>query len=240
MATYFISDLHLAAQAPEITQRFIGFLDNDIKDATALYILGDLFEYWIGDDAAEIVGMSPILAKLKTLTDNGVKAYFIVGNRDFLVGPTFTEQTGFEILSDFTVIDLYGEPTLLLHGDVLCTDDEKHMMFRQQIMTNKDWHKMALQKTIEERIEIAQQMRSMSADHKLSVSDSIMDVNEQSVIDAFEQHQVLNMIHGHTHRPKIHEHKTNLGNAERIVLGDWYTQLSYLKVDESGRCFKGG
>lgn len=238
MATYFISDLHLAAQAPDITQRFIEFLDNDIDDVKTLYILGDLFEYWIGDDAAEVVGMAPILAKLKALSDNGVSGYFIAGNRDFLIGQRFTEQTGFEILNDFTVIDLYGTPTLLLHGDALCTDDEKHMMFRQQIMTNKDWHAMALQKSVEERINIAKEMRSMSADHKMTVSDSIMDVNERSVIDAFEQHKVLNMIHGHTHRPKIHEHQTEIGNAERIVLGDWYTQLSYLKVDKNGKNFR--
>ena len=238
MATYFISDLHLAAQAPDITQRFIEFLDNDIGDVKTLYILGDLFEYWIGDDAAEVVGMAPILAKLKALSDSGVSGYFIAGNRDFLIGQRFTEQTGFEILNDFTVIDLYGTPTLLLHGDALCTDDEKHMMFRQQIMTNKDWHAMALQKSVEERINIAKEMRSMSADHKMTISDSIMDVNERSVIDAFEQHKVLNMIHGHTHRPKIHEHQTEIGNAERIVLGDWYTQLSYLKVDKNGKNFR--
>lgn len=238
MATYFISDLHLAAQAPEITQRFVDFLDNDIKDATTLYILGDLFEYWIGDDAAAIVGMAPILEKLKALTQAGLKGYFIAGNRDFLVGESFTEQSGFEVLNDFTVVDLYGTKTLLLHGDALCTDDEKHLMFRQQIMTNKDWHAMALQKSIEERIAIAKEMRSMSADHKDTLSDSIMDVNEQSVINAFEEHQVINMIHGHTHRPKIHEHTTARGTAERIVLGDWYTQLSYLKIDENGQYFK--
>jgi len=239
MATYFISDLHLAAQAPDISQRFIEFLDNDIQDAKTLYILGDLFEYWIGDDAAEVVGMSPILAKLKTITDSGVQGYFIAGNRDFLVGQRFTEQTGFEILNDFTVIDLYGTPTLLLHGDALCTDDEKHQLFRQQIMTNQDWHTMALQKTVEERIAIAKEMRNMSADHKKSVSDAIMDVNEQSVVEAFEEYQVINMIHGHTHRPKIHQHQAQQGTAERIVLGDWYTQLSYLKVDENERIFKG-
>ena len=239
MATYFISDLHLAAQAPEITERFIKFIDNDIKDIKTLYILGDLFEYWIGDDASEIVGMSPVLAKLKTLTDNGVKGYFIAGNRDFLVGENFTKQTNFEILEDFTVINLCGTPTLLLHGDALCTDDEKHMIFRQQIMTNKNWQAMALQKPVEERIEIAKEMRSLSADHKMAVSDSIMDVNNQSVVDTFEEHRVLKMIHGHTHRPKIHQHQTKLGNAERIVLGDWYHQLSYLKIDENKQIFKG-
>jgi len=182
--------------------------------------------------------MSPILTKLRALTDSGVQGYFIAGNRDFLVGQRFTEQTGFEILTDFTVIDLYGTPTLLLHGDALCTDDEKHQLFRQQIMTNKEWHSTALQKPVSERIAIAKEMRSMSADHKESISDAIMDVNEQSVIAAFEQHQVKNMIHGHTHRPKIHQHQTQQGTAERIVLGDWYEQLSYLKVGENGHFFK--
>lgn len=237
MATYFISDLHLAAQATEISQRFINFLNTDIEDAKALYILGDLFEYWIGDDAAEVVEMSPILEKLKTLSDRGIQGYFLAGNRDFLIGQRFSDQTGFKILDDFTVISLYDIPTLLLHGDALCTDDKKHQLFRQQIMTNKDWHESALQKPVEERISIAKEMRSMSNDYKKTLDDSIMDVNKESVINAFRQYKVQHMIHGHTHRPNIHQHKTPLGNAQRIVLGDWYTQLSYLKVTPDKQTF---
>lgn len=234
MATYFISDLHLAANAPAISQRFADFLQHDIQDADSLYILGDLFEYWIGDDAAAAVGMQPVLEQLQQLTQQGIKGYFIAGNRDFLVNKTFAATTGFSILADFSIIDLYGTPTLLLHGDALCTDDTKHQTFREQIMTNTAWHAMALEKSIEERIAIAEQLRGMSAEHKMSVSDAIMDVNADSVVKAFEQYGVKHMIHGHTHRPNIHQHQISSGSAERIVLGDWYTQHSFLRVDEQG------
>ncbi len=234
MATYFISDLHLAANAPQISERFFQFIQHEINDANTLYILGDLFEYWVGDDAAKTVGMQPVISALQELTTKGVKGFFIAGNRDFLVGDQFSAETGFTVLKDETVVDLYGQETLLLHGDSLCIDDAAHQQFRSQMMTNPEWHQMALSKSIAERIEIAKQMRGLSAEHKMNLSDAIMDVNDSAVVSLMEDRNITHMIHGHTHRPNIHQHKTHNGLSERIVLGDWYHQQSYLRVDEQG------
>ncbi|MGH1426451.1 MAG: UDP-2,3-diacylglucosamine diphosphatase [Arenicella sp.] len=234
MSTAFISDLHLSAKAPDISQRFQQYLLNELSGVDTLYILGDLFEYWIGDDAASMLGMEPVLDALKILTDNGIKGYFLAGNRDFLVGDVFAKHTGFTILEDESIIELNGEKVLILHGDSLCTDDHLHQQFRQQMMCNKAFHQHALSLSIEERIATAEKMRGMSAEHKSEISDEIMDVNADAVVQLFEKHQVTRMIHGHTHRPAIHKHATNTGNAERIVLGDWYTQSSFLLHNENG------
>lgn len=234
MAIYFISDLHLAMNTPAIGERFQQFLAQELGDAQSLYILGDLFEYWIGDDAVEQVGMTAAIQALKNITDSGIDGYFIAGNRDFLVGKHFAEITGFKVLEDGVVVDLFGTPTVLLHGDALCTDDIKHQQFRQQMMTNADWHKMALAKPIEERIAIAKQMRGLSAEHKMTLADSIMDVNDSAVTSMLEEKGVTQMIHGHTHRPNIHDYQTSAGPAQRFVLGDWYEQQSFIRVDQQG------
>ena len=234
MTTAFISDLHLSAQCPDITQRFQHFIENDLNDIKTLYILGDLFEYWIGDDATDVLGLREVLNALKQLTDSGIKGFFISGNRDFLVGDHFSHETGFSILSDETVIELGGQQVVILHGDSLCTDDEKHQQFRKEMMCNPEFHQYALSMPIAERIETAKKMRGMSAEHKTEISEEIMDVNENAVVQLFEQKGVTQMVHGHTHRPNIHQHKTNLGNAERIVLGDWYTQSSFLIHNDNG------
>ena len=234
MNTAFISDLHLSAKDPEISQRFEQYLSSELSGVDTLYILGDLFEYWIGDDAAAMLGMQAVLDALKGLTDNGIKGYFLAGNRDFLVGDLFAKHTGFTILEDESIIEINGEKTLVLHGDSLCTDDHLHQQFRQQMMCNKAFHQHALSLSIEERIATAEKMRGMSAEHKSEISDEIMDVNTDAVVQLFEKHQVTRMIHGHTHRPAIHSHTTNTGTAERIVLGDWYTQSSFLLHDKNG------
>jgi len=235
MSTTFISDLHLSAKAPKITERFMDFaasITAPSSETKTLYILGDLFEYWIGDDAVAVVGMQGIIDALKKISDANIDAYFIRGNRDFLVTDSFAQQTGFKLLEDETVIDLYGEKNIILHGDSLCTDDQLHQQFRQQMMCNPEWHKLALSLTVEQRIAKAEELRGMSADHKSSISDSIMDVNDQAVVDLFEQHGVTRMIHGHTHRPNMHQHQTKNGESTRIVLGDWYTQSSVLTVTD--------
>ena len=234
MSTAFISDLHLSAKAPEISQRFQEYLSTELVDVENLYILGDLFEYWIGDDAAAMLGMQPVLDALKQLTGSGIHGYFIAGNRDFLIGEQFAKHTGFTILEDETVVELGNEKVLLLHGDSLCTDDHLHQQFRQQMMCNKAFHQHALSLSIEERIATAEKMRGMSAEHKSEISDEIMDVNTDSVVTLLEKHGVTRMIHGHTHRPAVHSHDTKNGIAERIVLGDWYTQSSFLRHDENG------
>ena len=234
MATAFISDLHLSVKDPKITDRFNQYIEHDLQNIDALYILGDLFEYWIGDDGAEILGMDKVLEALKSLSLSGINGYFIAGNRDFLVGDTFSKKTGFEILQDETIITLGNEKVLILHGDSLCTDDVIHQQFREQMMCNPAFHEHALSLSIEERMVIAEKMRGMSDDHKSEISHEIMDVNQNAVIKLLEKKQVTRMIHGHTHRPNIHQHMTSLGEAERIVLGDWYTQSSFLIHDKKG------
>ena len=228
MHTYFISDLHLSDKEPQLTSAFISFLHTQAPTAERLYLLGDLFEFWIGDDAAPLLGASPILSAMKTLADK-IDCYFIAGNRDFLVGNDFSTQTGFKILDDETIIDLYGIPTLLLHGDSLCTDDLPHQQFRQTMVTNKEWRKNFLKLSIPERIEQAQKARMESNIHKSNISMEIMDVTESSVINAFKKNNVSQMIHGHTHRQNSHSHQIDQQTiAKRYVLGDWKKTNSIL------------
>ena len=234
MTTAFISDLHLSAQRPDITLRFQHFIENDLNDIETLYILGDLFEYWIGDDATDVLGLREIINALKQLSDSGIKGFFISGNRDFLIGEQFSHETGFSILPDETVIELGGRQVVILHGDSLCTDDVIHQQFRKEMMCNPEFHQYALSMPIPERIETAKKLRGMSAEHKSEISEEIMDVNENAVVQLFEQKGVTQMIHGHTHRPNIHLHTTSQGEAERIVLGDWYSQSSFLTHDGAG------
>jgi len=184
--------------------------------AERLYILGDLFEYWIGDDAASMVGAEPVLAIMKAVSAN-TECFFIAGNRDFLVREQFEKQSGFTVLADETVVDLYGTPTLLLHGDSLCTDDIKHQQFRDTMTTNRAFCDQFLALPIPQRIEQAKQARMQSGEHKSQASMGIMDVTEQAVAAAFEKFGVKQMIHGHTHRQNTHEYN----DSTRYVLGDW-------------------
>lgn len=234
MHTYFISDLHLTPERPQITQAFFAFLQGLASEdvpADKLYILGDLFEFWIGDDAGSMLGADPVLDAMKMISQK-MECYFIAGNRDFLVRDSFTERTGFTILSDETVVDLYGIKTLILHGDSLCTDDIAHQQFRQQMMTNKQFCDGFLSLEIPQRIEQAKQARMQSNEHKSQVSMGIMDVTESAVLDAFAKHGVSQMIHGHTHRQNTHRYKND--SLTRIVLGDWGETSSVLRVDGEG------
>ena len=234
MHTYFISDLHLTNERPEITNAFLYFLNNQAPDAERIYLLGDLFEFWIGDDAVSLLGAEPIFAEMAKLAQK-VDCYFIAGNRDFLVGKAFEEQTGFKILPDETVIDLYGKPTLILHGDSLCTDDLPHQQFRQQMVTNASWRESFLSFDIPTRIEQAKQARMQSQQHKSAISMEIMDVTEAAVIEAFSNHSVEQMIHGHTHRQNKHSHAlSSQSNATRYVLGDWQDTSSILIAKDDG------
>lgn len=234
MHTYFISDLHLKEQSPQITSAFLDFLQNEAVNAERLYILGDLFEFWIGDDAAPLLGVKPILAAMSNLAQQ-IDCYFIAGNRDFLVGEQFSQQTGFEILSDETIIDLYGTRTLILHGDSLCTDDLAHQQFRQNMVTNMDWREEFLSLEISQRIEQAKQARMQSNQHKFKVSMEIMDVSDSAVLKTFEDNELTQMIHGHTHRQNTHHYSLNGGKAAtRYVLGDWSNTSSVLTAKDDG------
>lgn len=228
--TLFISDLHLHESRPQITELFLDFLAGEARQARALYILGDLFEAWIGDDA---VGDHDrrIIEGMKTLTDSGVPGYFMRGNRDFLTGKRFSRETGFKILTDPTVIRFDDEPVLLMHGDSLCIDDTEYMKF-QQLVRSEAWQREFLSKSIAERIEFAKQARAESTSHNRQTAMDIMDVNKDEVVRAMRDADVNRFIHGHTHRPAIHEFELDGKPAQRIVLGDWYEQGSVLRVSD--------
>lgn len=233
MHTYLISDLHLTPERPQITKAFFDFLSKNAPSAERLFILGDLFEFWIGDDAGSLLGADPILDAMKAISQV-TDCYFMAGNRDFLVRDTFTERTGFQLLKDETIVDLYGTKTLLLHGDSLCTDDIAHQQFRTQMMTNTHFCDGFLQLGIPERIEQAKQARLQSNQHKSEISMGIMDVTEDAVLNAFKQHSVSQMIHGHTHRQNTHHYQLDNNNTTRYVLGDWHISSSIMRVDKHG------
>ncbi len=229
---FFIADLHLCPQRPETNQYFEDFIrEIFMPRSNILYILGDLFEYWIGDDGAETLGYSRQLELLTELTDLNKDVYFMHGNRDFLVGSTFSETTGVKILNDPTKIDIAGKTCLLKHGDDLCSDDVEHQKFR--LMTrDAAWQHGVLSKSIEERLVMASQMRQMSgSSYKPS---EIMDVNENTVAQQFIDENIDILIHGHTHRPATHDYRINEDQKQRIVLGDWHQGISYLKIDHGG------
>lgn len=230
MTTLFISDLHLEDDRPETCGWLLDFLSGPATDARELYILGDLFEAWIGDDGVSRTAQQ-VAAATRVLVSNGTKCYFMHGNRDFLLGEAYASLAGLTLLPETTVVDLYGTPTLLLHGDTLCTDDVEYQAFRRQ-SRNPAWQAGVLSLSIEERIQLARNARDASKAHTGSTAMSIMDVNEAAVIRTFQEYGVQRMIHGHTHRPAVHRHRLETGETgERIVLADWYSEGSYLKVE---------
>ncbi|MEJ2535128.1 MAG: UDP-2,3-diacylglucosamine diphosphatase [Gammaproteobacteria bacterium] len=228
MATLFISDLHLDDTRPDATETFLAFLRDEAPGADALYILGDLFEYWLGDDAPTPVGRA-VAPALRALSERGVPIFFTHGNRDFLLGPAYADAAGMQLLAEEHVVDLYGAPTLLLHGDTLCTDDVGYQQVRT-MLRDPAWQADFLSKSPEERVAAARKARELSAEYKDGVSMEIMDVNAGAVADAMDRHGVRHMIHGHTHRPAIHE----VDGRQRVVLGDWYEQGSVLTVSDAG------
>ena len=233
-STWFISDLHLDAKRPQMVQAFMRFLGTVPEQASSLYILGDLFEYWIGDDIVDSPSgqlVKPLLAGLKQVSDAGVKLYFTHGNRDFLVGERFTEMTGCELLPEKHIIDLDGVPTLLMHGDTLCTDDVEYQKLRKMFY-DPEQRSRFLSLDFEARVAEANHLRKLSGEKMQEKSQEIMDVNQQTVEQVMLEAGVTQLIHGHTHRPNIHEFDLNGQSAKRIVLGDWYEQVSALKVKD--------
>ncbi len=228
MTTIFISDLHLDDRRPETTALLLKFLQDDLANADALYILGDLFEFWLGDDVPTRCSVD-VAAALSCLSDKGLPCFFMPGNRDFLLREDYAKSAGMTLLQDEHVVNLYDEQVLLMHGDSLCTDDIPYQQFRM-LVRNPAWQQDFLSRTPQERLQIALQARDASAEHKGAVEMDIMDVNPAEVIAAFDRHGVLRMIHGHTHRPATHHLEVNGQAAERIVLGDWYTQGTVLRV----------
>lgn len=226
--TLFISDLHLDSSRPEITQLFLAFLQR-ARTAEALYILGDLFEAWIGDDDDSDVALS-VRQGLRGLTDHGTPVYLMHGNRDFLLGTAFEQDTGAMLLADPTVIDLYGQPTLLMHGDLLCTDDHAYQQFRVQVH-DPAWQQAVLSKPLSERRQLAVSLRGESQQANADKQTELMDVNQTAVEAAMRGHGVRRLIHGHTHRPGVHDFELDGLAVQRIVLGDWYDQGSMLYCD---------
>jgi len=233
VSTLFISDLHLAADRPQINALFIRFLETQARQAEAVYILGDLFEVWLGDDMI-LPDYQPAIAAMKALTDSGVALYIMHGNRDFFMADTLMQACGATLLNDPAVIDLDGIPTLLMHGDTLCTDDLEYIKFRAMVR-NPQWQKEVLEKSPEERLALAKQFRDMSKAETGNKTESIMDVNQMEVERRFNTQPIRRIIHGHTHRPAIHDLKIKDQSVQRIVLGDWYAQGSVL-VCENGQC----
>jgi len=233
MATLFIADLHLDPSRPQITALFENYLASDeVRHADALYILGDLVEAWIGDDDdAELP--QRIATAVHAVRDAGVPVYFMVGNRDFLLGETFAQRAGLTLLEDGTVHEIQGRPTLLMHGDVLCTDDVAYQNVRRQVRTPQ-WKAQILSMPLEARRAFAAKAREDSRAHTGATQESIMDVNADAVQLALRDAGVSRLIHGHTHRPAVHSLELNGEAAERIVLGDWYEHGSVLKVTPDG------
>ena len=232
MATLFIADLHLQTEEPAITAGFLRFLRGVAKSADALYILGDLFEAWIGDDDPNPLHRE-MAAAIHALVDSGVPCYFIHGNRDFLIGKRYARESGMTLLPEEQVLDLYGRKVLIVHGDTLCTDDTGYLAFRAKVHT--PWiQKVFLALPLFIRNRIAARMRAGSKAANSSKSMTIMDVNPQAVVRVMEKHDVQWLIHGHTHRPDVHSLIANGQPAHRVVLGAWHTEGSMVKVTPEG------
>jgi len=232
VATLFIADLHLQTEEPAIAAGFLRFLQGEARHADALYILGDLFEAWIGDDDPNPLHREIAIA-IKALVDSGVPCFFVHGNRDFLLGKRYARDCGMTLLAEETVLDLYGRNILIMHGDTLCTDDTGYLAFRAKVHT--PWIQtlfLALPLFIRSRI--AAKMRAGSKAANSSKSMTIMDVNPQAVASVMAKHEVQWLIHGHTHRPYMHDLTVNDKPAHRVVLGAWHTEGSMIKVTPDG------
>jgi UDP-2,3-diacylglucosamine hydrolase len=231
MSTLFISDLHLHETRPQITRAFFHFLQHHAKTAEQLYILGDFFDAWIGDDDDAPLN-TEVAIELKKLSDSGTQICLMHGNRDFLLGEKFAAQAGAKMMAEYTTIDLYGRPTLLLHGDSLCTDDTDYIAFRQQVRSTL-WQQQILTQPLDARRALAAQLREKSQAMNSLKAEDIMDVNQPEVVRVMQNAGVKRMIHGHTHRPACHEFNINGETAERIVLGDWHDKGWAIYADES-------
>ena len=238
MTTLFISDLHLDAERPAITELFGRFLREEARGADALYILGDLFEAWVGDDDPSETG-ARVAEGLRAVAAAGTPVHFIRGNRDFLLGDAYARRAGMAVLPDPAVVTLYGTPTLLMHGDTLCTDDAAYQAFRAQTR-HPQWQAQFLAQPLAARLAFAQAARAASKAHQAGLQgagtmEAITDVAPSTVDATLVRYGIDTIIHGHTHRPAVHALDIEGRPCQRIVLGDWYEQGSVLRVDADGR-----
>lgn len=239
MTIAFISDLHLTPERPHSTEWFDNFMKNSVGLLEKIYILGDLFEIWIGDDGRDALGQSEVESILSEAAKNDIYLYFMHGNRDFLVGADFEKRTGCKILDDPSIISLGSTKVLLTHGDSSCTDDIEHQNARKEMVSSK-WKVAFLGKSIDDRMEIALTFRKKSESAKKAKSMEIMDVNQTHIEKLMREYGVVTMIHGHTHKPTVHEFDLDGTPAIRYVLGDWYTQKSVLLYDNGSFTLKSG
>lgn len=226
MHRLFVSDLHLNDDTPDIEAAFTGMLKQE-SPFDSLVMLGDVFEAWVGDDDDSPLA-DRIRLTLRALADSGTEILFSRGNRDFMLGEQFASDIGGTLLPDQTVLDVAGQPTLVLHGDILCTDDVDYQQFRE-LVHSPEWQAEMMAKSLDERRELARQLRSMSIDAASNKPEDIMDVNQSAVSAAMRNADVAVMVHGHTHRPNRHQCDT----GERIVLGDWTSQAGWLLREQS-------
>lgn len=229
MPALFISDLHLSEERPEANEQFIEFLEGKARSAEALYILGDLFEYWIGDDDLEEPFNAVMAGMLRRLSQHGVAVHVMHGNRDFLMGERFCAAAGASLLADPSVLEIEGMKTLLVHGDTLCTDDLEYQAWRR-IARSDQWQREFLSKPRTERRSMIQGLREKSKAVTQAKPADIMDVGENAVAEALQRHGVRRLVHGHTHRPGRHEIPLPGGPGERWVLPDWYGPGGYLEI----------
>lgn len=227
-----ISDLHLSAERPDLVQAFSGFLREKAAAAAALYILGDFFNAWIGDDEPADYARE-IKTALRTLTDSGTRVYLMQGNRDFLLGEQFARETGSQLLADPSGLDGFGTSYLLMHGDSLCTRDTDYMAFREMVRSPQ-WQNAFLAKPLAERQAFAEQARAQSKAMSSNKADDIMDVTPSEVIRVLEENNETVLVHGHTHRPAIHDIDVSGQAGKRIVLGDWDTHAWWLEISPKG------
>ena len=232
MTALFISDLHLTAGDAETTRRFVEFMEGPARAARELYILGDLFEAWIGDDDDD-ARLEPIVAALRKLTNSGVACALMHGNRDFLLGRRFCEATGARLLGDYEHVTLGGERALLTHGDLLCTDDTRYMTLRAELRS-KEWQRDFLARPLAERRQIASDLRQLSATEIAAKDEYIMDVNQAAVERTMRDHGVTLLVHGHTHRPAVHRFELDGRPAVRMVLGAWYHDPNIVRWTDAG------
>ncbi len=227
MATLFISDLHLDEAFPEVAERFLKFLSTDAKDADALYILGDFFEAWIGDDDRTPFN-NKIIQALKTYTDSGIPTYVMHGNRDFLLGRRFLKATGTKRLKDPTLVKLYGIPTLLMHGDLLCTKDKEYLAVRKKIRNPFGLFLFRYFKSLKTRKAFAKTLREKSKKRHKTIDKEITDVDPNTVKNYMKRFDVQYLVHGHTHRPNIHHFEVDGKPHIRAVLGSWHDSTNML------------
>lgn len=229
-----ISDLHLCDSRPHIQQLFLDFLQRQAKFAEALYILGDFFEYWAGDDDLETSEHQPILQGLHQLSSQGTRIFFMHGNRDFLIGDRFADMIGATLLADPALVEMYGKRVLLSHGDTLCTDDVEYQKFRQQVRSPV-WQQAFLAQPLATRKAQIEELRRRSEQEKSGKDYAIMDVNADAVTDLLREYDYPPLlIHGHTHRQGSHSIDIDGHACQRWVLGDWFEQGNSLRCDASG------